>query len=251
MQNAGILSTLSFQNIGEIEQRIIRKLSRVWFISFARHAEFKNSNYSIVFAKPTDNLNDRFHLSREVLVIFTSYSTFEPRTLDFVDKTIGEFQNRLDKLCVLIVSQDPEIKGKISQIAMQDKESRLIIPFSYQEMERTADVTDLVIRRLKEFFYERDLFAYDSPLKNDTYFFGRNQTIQHLYGKYKSGENGCLFGLRRIGKTSALFAVKRYMAYRDEPSVFIDCSETSFHRRRWFEALHFLIFSAVGGIRNN
>ncbi len=248
MQKPGILSKLSFQGIGDREEKIIRKLSRVWFISFARFAEFKNSSYSVVFAKPTDNLIDRFHLSREVLVIFTPYESFEPRTLDFVDKTIGDFQNRLDKLCVILISRDPEIKGKINKIAMQDKESRIVIPFSFNELEREYDVTDLVIKRLKEFFYERDLFAYDSPLKNDTYFFGRNQIIQHLYGKYKSSENGCLFGLRRIGKTSVLLAVKRYMAYRDEPAVFIDCSETSFHRRRWFEALHFLIASALGSL---
>jgi hypothetical protein len=248
MQKPGILSTLHFQGIGAQEERIIRKLSRVWFVSFARPAEFKNSFYSIVFAKPTDHLIDRFHLSREVLVVFTPYETFDSRALDFVDKTIGDFPNRLDKLCVILISKDSEIKGKINKIAMQDKESRIVIPFSFQELEREFDVTDLVIKRLKEFFYERDLFAYDSPLKNDTYFFGRNHTIQHLYGKYKSGENGCLFGLRRIGKTSALLAVKRYMAYRDEPAVHIDCSETSFHRRRWFEALHFLISSALGSL---
>jgi len=248
MQKPGILSKLSFQGIGAQEERIVRKLSHVWFISFVRSAEFKNSSYSIVFAKPTDHLIDRFHLSREVLVIFTPYNIFDSRALDFVDKTIGDFPNRLDKLCVILISRDPEIKGKISKIAMQDKESRIVIPFSFHELEREFEVTDLVIKRLKEFFYERDLFAYDSPLKNDTYFFGRNQIIQHLYGKYKSSENGCLFGLRRIGKTSALLAVKRYMAYRDEPAVHVDCSETSFHRRRWFEALHFLITSALGSL---
>src|SRR6185295_17204669 len=102
---------------------------------------------------------------------------------DFVDKTIGDFQNRLDKLCVILISRDPEIKVKINKIAMQDKESRIVIPFSYAELEREFDVTGLMVRRLKEFFYERDLFAFDSPLKNDTYFFGRNQIIQHLYGK--------------------------------------------------------------------
>ena len=248
MQIPGILPQLSFKGIGEREEKIVWKLARVWFISFARSSEFKYSSYSIVFAKPTDHLIDRFHLSREVLVVFAPYDIFEPRTLDFVDKMMVDFQNRLDKLCVILISRDPAIKEKVKRIAMQDKESRIVIPFSFNELERDVDATDLVIKRLKEFFYERDLFAYDSPLKNDNYFYGRNQTIQHLYGKYKSSENGCLFGLRRIGKTSVLLAVKRYMAHRDEPAVHIDCSETSFHRRRWFEALHFLISSAVGSL---
>lgn len=110
MEAPGILPSLSFQGIPPQEEKIIRKLAQVWFISFIRKAEFKNSNYYVVFAKPTDNLVDRFHFNREVLVIFSSYDKFEGRTLDFVDKTINDFQNRLDKLCILIVSKDVEIK---------------------------------------------------------------------------------------------------------------------------------------------
>lgn len=127
---------------------------------------------------------------------------------------------------------------------MQDKESRIIIPFSYNEFERENNIADLTIKRLKSSLYERDLFAYDSPLRNDNYFFGRNDIVQHLYGKYKSGENGCLFGLRRIGKTSVLLAVKRYMDYRGEPAIHIDCSETSMHQPRWYGALYFMITEA-------
>ncbi|MFT3895473.1 MAG: hypothetical protein QM730_27940 [Anaerolineales bacterium] len=245
MQNPGMLRDLSINGFGSAEQRIIRKLTQIWFVTFARQTQFKNSDFVFCFCKPTDDLIHRFHLSREVLVVFTPYNSFEPRVLDFVDKTIGEFQNRLDKLCVILISRDNEIRTKIIRIGQQDKELRIIVPFSYSELDSSLNSVGIVISRLKEFFYERDLFAFDSPLKNDNYFFGRSQTIQHLYGKYKSGENGCLFGLRRIGKTSALLAVKRYMAVRDEPAVFIDCSETSFHRRRWFEALFFLIQSAV------
>lgn len=85
------------------------------------------------------------------------------------------------------------------------------------------------------------MFAYATPLKTDAYFFGRAEVIQGLYGKYITGENGCLFGLRRIGKTSTLYAVMRNMALRDEPAVYIDCSDPSFHRNRWNTALHLII----------
>jgi hypothetical protein len=242
MAHAGKLATLNISSFDSQEQEIITKFSKVWFISFARQAKFKNSDVTFVFAKPTDKLTKDFHLTREVLVVFTPYNSFEPRTLDFVDKTIFEYQNRLDKLCVLLISRDNDIKSKIRSMALQDKETRVIVPFSYSEFSGTLNPeNNIILRRLKEFFYERDLFAFDSPLRNDTYFFGRSQTIQALYGKYKSGENGCLFGLRRIGKTSVLLAVKRYLDLREEPAVFLDCSETSFHRRRWYEALHFII----------
>lgn len=245
MQNPGILSTLSFGGIGREEERIIRQFARVWFVSFARKATFKNSEYTFFFVKPTDKLINDFHLGREVLVVLTPYPQFEPRTLDFVDKTMFEFLNRLDKLCVVLISPDTTIRTKVKDIISQDRESRLIIPYSYYEFDASQNAESTIIKRLKEVFYERDLFAFDSPLRNDTYFFGRSQIIQELYGKYKSGQNGCLFGLRKIGKTSVLFAVQRHMSMRDEPSVYVDCSETSFHLRRWNESLYFLVSTFV------
>src|SRR5690606_35395099 len=121
----------------------------------------------------------------------------------------------------------------------QNPESRIIIPFSYFDFV-TKDAENLIKQRLKEFFYGRDLFSFESPLQNDTYFYGRTDVVQFFYDKYKSGENCGLFGLRKIGKTSVLFALKRYLVLRNETAVFIDCQEPSFHMRRWYESLQFL-----------
>ena len=38
-------------------------------------------------------------------------------------------------------------------------------------------------------------------MKSDAYFFGRNKLVHQLYDKYRQGQNGGLFGLRKIGKT--------------------------------------------------
>lgn len=248
-QKPGIRGGLALSFMTSQEQTIARSIGKVWFITFARPALFKNSQYSVLFAKPTDRLVSDFHFGREVLVLFTPYESFEPRSLDFVDKTIFEYQNRLDKLCVILISRDPIVSDKVRDMAIQDRESRVVVPFAYNEFGNPASPPDvLMVARLKQFFYERDLFAFDSPLRTDAYFFGRHEIIQRLYGKYKSGENGCLFGLRRIGKTSVLLAVKRYLDIREEPGVFLDCSETSFHLRRWNEALAFTVESFRRGL---
>jgi hypothetical protein len=47
--------------------------------------------------------------------------------------------------------------------------------------------------------------------------------------------------LRKIGKTSVLYAIRRYLQLRDEPSVIVDCQDTSFHLRRWNYALKAII----------
>jgi len=87
-------------------------------------------------------------------------------------------------------------------------------------------------------------------LQNDAYFYGRKETVQFFYDKYKSGENSGLFGLRKIGKTSVLYALKRYLALRGETAVFIDCQEPAFHKRRWFESLEFIISQLVQEIQS-
>lgn len=241
MTKAGVLPTLTFQGINQNEQSLIRKFGLVWWITFAKRDTYKKSNYTYAFATPTDELSRDFHLSREVLILFPEVGAFVPRTLDFIDKILLEHQNRLDKLCVIIVSTDSEIKNKLGEIVKQDRSARIIIPYTYLELQKTHGgfgIETFIIRRLKEYFYTRDLFENASPLKTDAYFFGRVEIIQSLYGKYKSGENGCLFGLRRIGKTSTLYAVMRNTTLRDEPAVYIDCSDTSVHRKRWYEVLY-------------
>lgn len=250
-QKPGIKPGLDLGTLGLEEAQIANLFSKVWFVTFTRLGFFKNYNYPFIFAKPTDTLVDAFHLGREVLVLFCPSTSFDTRAFDFVDKTMGDFENRLDKLCIVLISKDPQIKDKIKQISLQEKESRITVPFTYQEvLDSKSLINDLIISRLKSSFYERDLFALDSPLRNDTYFFGRHQIVQSLYGKYKSGENGCLFGLRRIGKTSVLYAVMRSLETRGEPVLFLDCSETAFHLRRWNEALFFIIDNFTNTLQN-
>lgn len=240
MTKPGVATTLPFREISQSDENIIRKFGFIWWISFVKREVYKKSTFTIAFATPTDELCRDFHLSREVLMVIPGKGVFLPRTLDFIDKVLLEYQNRLDKLCVLIVSTDNEIKGKLAEIIKQDKSSRIMIPYTYLEIQKTyggLGIESFIIKRMKENFHSRDLFENASPLKTDAYFFGRVEVIQNLYGKYKSGENGCLFGLRRIGKTSTLYAVMRNLKMREEPAVYIDCSDPSLHRKRWFEIL--------------
>lgn len=244
-QNPGILPGLSFDRFGDRERAIASKLSRLWFISFARPAHFKGSEYYFIFGKPTDQLIRDFNITREVLILFTPYKLFQPRVLDFVDKTIEEYANRLDKLCIVLISPDQEVQKKIHDICIQDRESKIIVPYCYSDFLAEGNaLVNTISDRLRSFLYERDLYAFDSPLRSENYFYGRSQVVQALYGKYQSGENSCLFGLRRIGKTSALFALKRFLEMRLEPCIYFDCSEPAFHRRRWTEALFFIVDSA-------
>lgn len=162
---------------------------------------------------------------------------------------ISRNPNRLDKLCAILVSRDLQIINKIRKRGIDDPESRIIIPFTYGELFAAAAKKDgtasVYLSRFNEFFYSRDLFAFTGPLHNVAHFFGRKQVIGDLYNKYRQGENSGLFGLRKIGKTSVLYAVKRRLESRDDPVMFMDCQSPAVHKKRWNELLHYIIESLI------
>ena len=125
----GIHPELDFFTFEKKEEALIKQFSTVFFITFAKAARFKEGNYTFAFGKPSNVLTERFHLEREVLILISPYRNFEGRVLDFVDKTIFEFQNRLDKLLVILVSADEKIEEKITNIVLQIKSLEYLFHF--------------------------------------------------------------------------------------------------------------------------
>lgn len=238
----GIHTNINLDKAGffRAEKHLIWQLKQLWFVTFAKYQNFKGSDYSFAFLRPTEKVQEAFRLEREILVLISRYDNFDSRTLDFVDKLMFEYHNRLDKLCFILISNDKKIQSKIKELTLREPESRIIVPFHYDEFFNDK-AQECVWNRLKEQFYGRDLFSFESPLQNDTYFFGRNEFVHFFYDKYRTGENSGLFGLRKIGKTSVLYALERQLTARDEFSIFIDCQDPSLHKRRWFESLEFII----------
>ncbi|WP_209367131.1 hypothetical protein [Sediminibacillus dalangtanensis] len=189
-----------------IEKNITLKLSNYFGVTFSRNERFKNTDYNFSFLQPGEAYIERFNMYNEILLLFSPFADFDRRAFDFVDKTLSQYDNRLDKVCIFLVSRDERIEQKISDLNNENKDSKLIIPFTYKEFE-TGNVNEIVIEnKLRKYFYSRDLFALESPINNDSYFYGRKKIVQEFYSKYISGEHGGLFGLRKVGKTSVLYA---------------------------------------------
>ena len=78
-----------------------------------------------------------------------------------------------------------------------------------------------------------------------TCYFWKDRTniISELYARYKQGEAGGLFGLRRIGKTSILNLLKLRVDDSGGIAVYFDCS--GLHHHRWNELLKYIIIDIV------
>lgn len=239
----GINPQVNLVHFSENEKKIINKISAEWYITNGG-GQFNlgpTSTYKFFLIKPTDNYKELFNIELEIIVVFSNYSAFETRTLDAFDYVEKKYQSlRLEKLCCVLISDDCNIVYRINELVKNDQESKIVVPFSYNELLANSDPY-FIRNRFKSHFYTRDLFAFESPLKKDLYFFGRNNLVLKLVHRHKSNENTALFGLRKTGKTSVIFGVKRVLDSLGEFTVFIDCQNPSMHKRRWNSVLWYII----------
>ena len=232
----GFANDVQLTNFGVREAEITHNMATVWYVCYASQYKTKKSSYSYIFLDATDEFQEGFSFRQNILCIFHPFETIDARLMDAIDRILETNSNRLDRLCVFLVTNARAFSAEIQ--VDPEKDIRIHVPFSYQELGGgAAGKKDLIAQKLREYLYPVDLFAISSVLKTDRNFFGRKENVQSLVGQYERGENSSLFGLRRIGKTSLLWAVVRELKVRDAPVALIDCSDTKYHKTSWNKAL--------------
>lgn len=234
----GVNKDTNFHLLNEEETSIVDLFSRkYWYVTRVDRINIAGSNYNTVLIKPTKKISIAFNLYREVVVVFSNYKNFEPRSLDAVD-SLNVQELRLEEICYIIISKDDDVSKKISTYLKSNQESRVIIPFTYSELLGTKD-DEFILNRFRQLFYQRDLFDIQDALKTDLYFFGRTDLIHEIVNKHLSSQNQGIFGLRKTGKTSILYGVERVLNKKSSVSQFIDCQ--TLHLYDWRNALYFVI----------
>jgi len=240
---AGINPNTELSCFTKEEHEVIKKFASEWYVtSTGKPIKLgSTSTYKYFLIKPTSLYQELFNIEREIVVVFSDYTTLEPRTLDAFDCVINKYQElRIEKVCSVLVSKDANVEVKIRDLLKSDPEYQIVVPFHFGELLESQD-SYFIRNRFKEHFYSRDLFAFQSPLKKDLYFFGRTDLVHKIVSRHRSSENSGLFGLRKTGKTSIIFGVRRVIDAHDGVSVFIDCQSPSFHIKRWFSALRYVV----------
>ena len=237
----GIKNGLDLTKLFPAEKTIVNYLAeKYWYVTRIDALSISGSQFRVVLIKPVDYITQSFNLLREVIVVFSSYESFEPRTLDAIEK-LNIPNIRTEEICSIVISRDQSVSEKVDTFLKSNRESRVIVPFTYAELS-SAENQSFFLNRLREEFYSRDLFDIQNPLKRDLFFFGRKELVSSLVNKHLTGENIGLFGLRKTGKTSILFSVMRSLDRKQNISVFLDCM--TLHMKRWNVALHSIIEAA-------
>lgn len=210
------------EGFSSTEKKIVSVFRRYWYITKADNIKIGSSEYKYILIKAPAYLTNLFNISAEIIVVFSDYENFEPRTFDAYDNVKDRLElGRVENLCGVLVSNDEDVENRI-KLYNSDKETRTIIPFSYRELCDNND-SYLFRNKFQKYFYSRDLFAFDDALKTDLYFFGRNQLVMDIINRHLEGQNTGLFGLRKTGKTSIIYDVTRKIRLKNALGIFISC----------------------------
>ena len=237
----GIHPDVDLDSFNPDEMAIIKVLSKALFITYVgKTLTVGNSQYRYALVKPTEDYVINFNLQREIPVIFSNYEIFEPRCLDAAAIVAKDIPSslRLDRSCQILISRDNHVEETLANLLRDSNLSSVVIPFSYEEL-MSKDVTpDRILDRFRKYLFDADLFTTSQPIDNDVFFFGRRDYALDVATKCKNSSYLCgVFGLRRSGKTSMLFAIKRQLENAGCPVAFIPC-QTELETLGWKQALY-------------
>ena len=225
----------------EPQQRIVNVFKTFWYVTKADRISIGNSEYEYILIKAPQFLANLLNIYVEIIVVFSDYAEFEPRTFDAFDNIKSKLESgRVENLCGVLVSKDNNVEKLVGEFT-SGKEIMSIIAFSYEEIITNRDDSYIFRNKFKKVFYNRDLFAFEDALKTDLFFFGRNDIVMKIINDHLNGKNIGVFGLRKTGKTSILYDVKRKISQKSAKAVLVSCQNPAMSSGSWVDAIFYIV----------
>jgi AAA+ ATPase superfamily predicted ATPase len=219
----------------------LRRLSEYFYISRSfKPINVGNSTYYGALIRPTSDTSVFINTERELLTVFSKYQTFEIRTLD----AFSEFyqlvdESRIDPNLRFLITGGEGVEDGIRHYLAQNPEYPIVVPITLSKL--TTAHGDPLLAAVRKNFLIRDLFAYQAPLRQELFFFGRDAIVNAVLDYARSGQNSSLFGLRKSGKTSTIYAISRRSKAAGVVTVAIDCQDPTVHARNYSELLFYIL----------
>lgn len=196
------------------------------------------SGQTIWICQPNQQTADRFGFTQELLLVYTSHSKPDARIITSVNTIIKEssLRSRLDKLVVLIVHETEY--DNIKDILESEKDI-VAVSIPAKSLADKQRGSFFVRSQIAAHIGQYDLFGKSSPIRHDRYFYGRSKIVQEITSRaISANEHSGLFGLRKTGKTSVLFAVQRRLEETKTICEYIDCQTPGVYGGRWWALLN-------------
>ncbi len=241
----GIHQEVDLNAYPQLVAQSIRSIARQFYVTRSfMPVKIGNSQYYAILARPTDDFSVYINADRELVILFADYPAFEIRTLEAFDEFYDAVDSaRIDRSLRFLVSADTKIESIVSHYLSQTPEYPIIIPTTFENLGKPGNQ---LLEATRKNYLLRDLFGYQNPLREETFFFGRQDVVKTVLDLAKSGQSSSLFGLRKSGKTSTTYAIIRKAKAFGCVATLIDCQSPSVHARDY----HGLLVHLLNEVRN-
>lgn len=182
--------------------------------------EFEGGRYSCAYLTPSRRLRQAMAVDREVLIVASTFSDQQQRTVKFVQSEIANSKGRLEPTVALVIHLDPNGNSKLRNWGRDLGVSILPID-GRNEFGEARDIE----RKLSHQLFSHDPFDITGPVSGDSNFFGRRDEAIDLARKLQLGQIRSCLGIRKVGKTSIINRIlKEIPTHFDCTTVMIDCS---------------------------
>jgi hypothetical protein len=230
----------------EDECRLAHNLDEAFDINFGS----PHGQLSFWLAEPKAHIKERFGLQQEILIIYSPHIKTDARILTAIEQISRspDFRHRIEKVLFILIHSG-EIKDTTQ--LLKNQTDRVIVSIHSKELLSPRRGSLFVSSRIAHVFGQIDLFGMSSPITSDKYFFGRDKLVQDLSShNIAQKQNSGLFGLRKTGKTSVLFAIKRRFLESSILIVYVDCQNPGIHATRWWQLLENIIVKFISTLKN-
>lgn len=204
-----------------------------WWAELVRY----NTTVPTFILKPTSILIETFDLQYEVLMVYALYDSMEARTMQAIETIFTEkpAQGRVDNLVCIIVTEANDGEEWVRGYVETQQDLRTYVVLSAAELLKKQQ--GYIRMELQKQFRTRDLFDVQLPLIDDMYFYGRDVVVEDILKAVRDCKNKGVFGLRKTGKTSLLYKVRRKLEAIDGTVLFYDCKNIKVRNLSWTELI--------------
>ena len=231
------------------EEAVLRPFLQNFDVTWAGRIRDYGSRLSVYFLKPTAHMERAFGFESEILAVYSRYDSIQPRTIQAIDRLLSRepARGRVDTMITFLISDSSDPVSWIRQYMTSNPESRMVAAFGSTELRDNSGDSWIVRSILSNQLYQRDVFDHRLPINNDYFFFGRDDLLYDFYNAAIRSENRGLFGLRKTGKTSVFFKLRRRLKTDARARfIYVDCKFPPVRSSRWKALLNRLSSEIMG-----
>lgn len=167
--------------------------SQIVYADYCHERQF--SECAVALVRFSGAIESAFGLTREVMFFYSPHPDTQMRTYEAAWRSLAQIKRDITPDLLFYSSRDPRLGQKLSDWRVG---SHRAIPLAGLDDDPLS-----LLRLLRDYIFELDLFYETTPVTGDK-FFGRRTLLQGLGDDVRHQRVAGLYGLRKAGKTSVL-----------------------------------------------